>query len=76
MFPDSTVPLTVMVPAASPVVPLPKFTASVVASVERVVMLAPGVAVPAPEVLHWLRVGSDQVPPAVPKPAAVPLLSH
>jgi hypothetical protein len=53
-------------------VPLPKWSVLLVA----VVMLAPGVAVPALLVLHWLIVGSAQVPPAVPKPLAVPLLSQ
>ena len=71
-----TVPLTVMVPVASPRVEVPKFRASAVA----VVMLAPVAATPVESVLQPCVaspvVGAAQVPPAVPKPAVVPLSSQ
>ena len=72
MFPDASVPDTIIVPAVTPSERKPKFTASVVPFVLRVVMLAPTVAVPAVLVLHRLVVGAAHVPVAEPKPAVVP----
>ena len=75
MSPEDTLPLTVTVPAASPVAPLPKLRASVVA-----VVTLPGSVAPVESVLHPCEllpvVGAAHVPPAVPKPAVPPLLSQ
>ena len=69
---ELTLPETVMVPAARPSVEVPKFSASEVV----VVMEAPGVDTPVASVLHWLTVGATHVPPAVPKPAVLLLVSQ
>lgn len=71
MLPASTVPVTVMVPAARPSAPVPKFTVF-----EVVLARVPETAsVPAADELQ--RVAVDvHVPPAVPKPAVVLLLSQ
>jgi len=71
-----TVPETVIVPAARPAEPVPKFKAS-----EVVVVVVPDGSVPPVESLlqPWVElfvVGAAQVPVAVPKPAVPPLLSQ
>ena len=70
-----TKPLTVIVPAPKASAPVPKLTMS-----PFVVVTVPGTSVPAELVLHpWEASpvdGDAQVPPAVPKPALVPLLSQ
>ena len=73
--PELTLPDTVIVPEARPVV-VPKFRAS-----EVVVVVVPeSVAVPVALVLQpWVElfvVGATQVPPAVPNPAVESLLSQ
>ena len=74
--PELTFPDTVMVPAARPADPVPKFRASPVV----VVVVPERVLVPAEEVLQpcvaSFVVGAAQVPPAVPKPAVESLLSQ
>lgn len=67
-----TVPETVIVPAASPSVSVPKKRASLVV----VVMLPPGAVSPVKSVLHRSTVGAVQVLPAVPKPLVVPSSSQ
>ena len=67
--PELTLPETVIVPAARPAEPVPKFSVSPV-----VVLVVPDMtSVPAEEVLQpWVAsfvVGAAQVPCAVPKPA-------
>ena len=69
---ELTLPETVIVPVARPAEAVPKFSASEVV----VVMEAPGVDTPVASVLHWLTVGAAQVPPAVPKPAVLLLVSQ
>ena len=71
-----TLPETVIVPAARPAEPVPKFKAS-----EVVVFVVPeGSVAPVESVLQpWVElfvVGAAQVPVAVPKPAVPPLLSQ
>ena len=73
---ELTFPETVIVPAARPADPVPKFRGS-----EVVVVVVPeSVLVPAEEVLQpWVElfvVGAAQVPPAVPNPAVESLLSQ
>ena len=85
MFPEAepkvsefafTVPETVIVPAARPAEPVPKFRASVA----FVVVVPEGSVAPVASVLQpWVElfvVGAAQVPPAVPTPAVPPLLSQ
>ena len=73
---ELTFPDTVMVPAARPAVPVPKFRSSDVV----VVVVPESVSVPAEERLQpgvaSFVVGAAQVPPAVPKPAVESLLSQ
>jgi hypothetical protein len=85
MFPEAepkvsefafTVPETVIVPAARPAEPVPKFKASV-----ALVVVVPDIAlVPAAEELQpWVElfvVGAAHVPVAVPKPAVESLESQ
>ena len=63
-----TVPVTVMEPVPRATVSVPKWRASDVV----VVILAPGVAVPALLVLQRETVGLVHVPVALPKPEVVP----
>ena len=70
MSPESTVPLTVMGPAARPVAPLPKLMESVVAVVKGAKAFSPVALRDQPATVP--AVGAAQVPvdaPAVPKPA-------
>ena len=76
MAPELTLPETVIVPAARPTVEVPKFSAS-----EVVVVFDPDItAVPAEDWLQpWVAlfvVGAAHVPPAVPKPAVLLLVSQ
>ena len=73
MLPELTVPETVMVPATRPAVAVPKLSVSPVP-----VVTLPGTAVPAELVLQpgvGPGVGAAHVPPAVPKPVVLELLS-
>ena len=67
-----TVPETVIVPPPKATESVPKCTGSAVV----VVMLAPGVAVPAVLVLQRLAVGAAHVPAPLPKPEVVLLASQ
>ena len=73
---ELTLPETVIVPAARPAEAVPKFSAS-----EVVVVVVPEMLMlPTEEVLQpWVElfvVGAAQVPPAVPKPAVLLLVSQ